>query len=153
MTVFCWRWCNTMDGFQLISPQDNHSFLLNHFQWYPHRYLLPLPCCRCPQIKPPHDTPVVTSSDNSDASPNACWEKCSIMGNRYRTCSSPRRTFFLHALSFECTSKLCITFLNQFSAYFHIKKMHNTILSLNCVVRYYFSKIFHSYILTSRTAL
>ena len=36
------------------------------------------------------------------------------------TCSSPRRTFFLHALSFECTSKLCITFLNQFSVYFHI---------------------------------
>ena len=30
------------------------------------------------------------------------------------TCSSPRRTFFLHALSFECTSKLCGTFLNQF---------------------------------------
>ena len=36
------------------------------------------------------------------------------------TCSSPRRTFFLHALSCECTSKLCITFLNQFSVYFHI---------------------------------
>ena len=36
------------------------------------------------------------------------------------TCSSPRGTFFLHALSFECTSKLCITFLNQFSVYFHI---------------------------------
>ena len=34
------------------------------------------------------------------------------------TCSSPRRTFFLHALSFECTSKLCCTFLNQFSDYF-----------------------------------
>ena len=43
------------------------------------------------------------------------------------TCSSPRRTFFLHALSFECTSKLCGTFLNQFLYYFHIKKMHNTI--------------------------
>ena len=36
------------------------------------------------------------------------------------TCSSPRRTFFIHALSFECTSKLCIIFLNQFSVYFHI---------------------------------
>ena len=36
------------------------------------------------------------------------------------TCSSPRRTFFLHALSFECTSKTCITFLNQFSVYFLI---------------------------------
>ena len=44
----------------------------------------------------------------------------------YKTCSSPRRTFFLHALSFECTSKLCIAFLNQFSVYFHIKRMHNT---------------------------
>ena len=38
------------------------------------------------------------------------------------TCSSPRWTFFLHAISFECTSKLCITFLNQFSVYFHLKK-------------------------------
>ena len=37
-----------------------------------------------------------------------------------KTCSSPRRTFFLHALSFECTTKMCITFLNQFLAYFHI---------------------------------
>ena len=36
------------------------------------------------------------------------------------TCSSPRRPLFLHALSFECTSKLCIMFLNQFSVYFHI---------------------------------
>ena len=43
------------------------------------------------------------------------------------TCSSPRRPLFLHALSFECTSKLCGTFLNQFSDYFNIKKMHNTI--------------------------
>ena len=43
------------------------------------------------------------------------------------TCSSPRRLLFLHALSFECSSKLCITFLNQFTVYFHIKKMHNTI--------------------------
>ena len=58
----------------------------------------------------------------------------------YLTCSSPRRTFFLHALSFECTSKLCITFLNQFSVYFRIFKMHNTILSLNCVVRHSFFK-------------
>ena len=36
------------------------------------------------------------------------------------TFSSPRRTFLLHALSFEYTSKLCITFLIQFSVYFHI---------------------------------
>ena len=44
-----------------------------------------------------------------------------------KTCSSPRRPLFIHALSFQCTSKLCGTFLNQFSDYFHIKKMHNTI--------------------------
>ena len=42
------------------------------------------------------------------------------VGTILLTCSSPRQTFFLHALSFECTSKLCITFLNQFSVYFHI---------------------------------
>ena len=37
-----------------------------------------------------------------------------------KTSSSPRRTFFIHALLFECTSKLCITFLNQLSVCFHI---------------------------------
>ena len=36
------------------------------------------------------------------------------------TCSIPRRLLFLHALSFECTTKLGINFLNQFSVYFHI---------------------------------
>ena len=56
------------------------------------------------------------------------------------TCSSQRRTFFLLMLSFQCTSKLCITFLNQFSVYFHILKMHNTIQSLNCVVHHFFLK-------------
>ena len=30
----------------------------------------------------------------------------------FLTCSRPRQTFFLHAFSFECTSKLCISFLN-----------------------------------------
>ena len=34
--------------------------------------------------------------------------------------SSPRRPLFLHALSFQCTTKLCINFLNQFSFCFHI---------------------------------
>ena len=38
----------------------------------------------------------------------------------YKTWSSLRRPIFLHALSFECTSKPCINFLNQFSVYFHI---------------------------------
>ena len=36
------------------------------------------------------------------------------------TSSIPRRLLFLHDLSFECTSKLCINFINQFSVYFHI---------------------------------
>ena len=37
-----------------------------------------------------------------------------------KTWSSPKRPLFLHALSFDCTTKLCINFLNQFSVYFHI---------------------------------
>ena len=45
-------------------------------------------------------------------SASSCW-----------TFSSPRRPLFLHALSFECTSKLCIPFLNQF----FFKWMHYTI--------------------------
>ena len=36
------------------------------------------------------------------------------------TCSIPIRPLFIHTLSFECTTKLCINFLNQFSVYFHI---------------------------------
>ena len=44
-----------------------------------------------------------------------------------QTCYRPRRTLFLYALSFECTSKLCVTFLNQFSVYFPISTMHYTI--------------------------
>ena len=45
----------------------------------------------------------------------------SDLGSSYSmTFSSPRRPLFLHALSFECTSKLCINFLNRFSVYFHI---------------------------------
>ena len=36
------------------------------------------------------------------------------------TWSSPRHPLFLHTLSFDCTSKLCINFINQFSVYFHI---------------------------------
>ena len=42
------------------------------------------------------------------------------ISNVLMTCSSPRQTFFLHVLSFQCTSKLCDAFLNQFSVYFHI---------------------------------
>ena len=32
----------------------------------------------------------------------------------------PKTSTFLHTLSFECTSKLCINFLNKISVYFHI---------------------------------
>ena len=54
---------------------------------------------------------------------------------------------FLHALSFECTSNLCINFLNQFSVYFQIKKMYYTIKSLNCVVHWkYFKNILRLFI-------
>ena len=38
-----------------------------------------------------------------------------------KTWSSPRRPLFLHVLSFECTTKLCINFLNQFSVFFIFK--------------------------------
>ena len=69
------------------------------------------------------------------------------------TCSRPRRPLFLHALSFECTSKLCINFLNQFSFFFHILKMHYTSQSLNCVVCHLFSIILYSHSSNSRTVL
>ena len=32
----------------------------------------------------------------------------SMLKEIYDTCSSPIRPLFLHALSFECTSKLCV---------------------------------------------
>ena len=35
-------------------------------------------------------------------------------------CDNGRRTFFLHTLSSECTSKMCITFLGLFLVYFHL---------------------------------
>ena len=69
------------------------------------------------------------------------------------TCSSPRRPLFLHALSFECTSKLCAIFINIIFVYFHGKRMHNTIQSLNYAMRNCFSIFLHSYLLTSRTVL
>ena len=45
------------------------------------------------------------------------------------TCVSLRRPLFLHALSFECTSKLCITFLGQFSVFFTFQDaLHNLVI-------------------------
>ena len=37
-----------------------------------------------------------------------------------KTCSTPKSPLFLHVLSLECSTKLCINCLNQFSVYFHI---------------------------------
>ena len=64
----------------------------------------------------------------------------------HKACSSPRQTIFLHALSFQCTSKLCVTFINQFLVYFHIK----TTQSLNCVMQHFPPKILNRYSLNSR---
>ena len=55
------------------------------------------------------------------------WRTLLTIARSLTTCSGSRRTFFLHALSFQCTSKLCLTFLNLFLVYFHILRMHNTI--------------------------
>ena len=57
-----------------------------------------------------------------------------------QTCSSPRRPLFLHALSFEGTSKRCVNFLNLFFVYFRSLKMHYSIQSLNCAVCHFFQK-------------
>ena len=43
------------------------------------------------------------------------------------TWSSPRRHIFLLGISFEWTTKLCIDFLNQFSFYFPISIVQDTI--------------------------
>ena len=52
----------------------------------------------------------------------SCMRKCDyFLKTTPMTCSSPRRPLFLHTLSFECTSKLCVTFLNQFSVFFIFK--------------------------------
>ena len=71
----------------------------------------------------------------------------------YQTCSSPRRTFFLHALSFECTSNCAVLFSTKFYIIFILKKCitqfsHWIVSCVNV-----FSKIFYSYVLTSRTVL
>ena len=58
--------------------------------------------------------------DSISVAPGPIFSTLDTVCMRILTCSSPRRTFFLHALSFECTSKLWVTFLNQFSIYFHI---------------------------------
>ena len=40
--------------------------------------------------------------------------------NNVKDLVQPKTSTFLHALSFECNSKLCIHFLSQFFVYFHI---------------------------------
>ena len=52
------------------------------------------------------------------------------------TCSSPRRPLFLHALSFECTSKLCIIFSTNFQFNFTLKNaLHNLVIELCSVLK------------------
>ena len=61
------------------------------------------------------------------------WKsKIVILGEVLVTWSSPRRQLFLHALSFECTSNLCIKFINQFSKIFsHLNSArHNLVIEL-----------------------
>ena len=58
---------------------------------------------------------------NMDHSNYRCYTTCLILAISMQTYSSPRRPLFLHALSFQCTSNLCINFLKQFSVYFHIQ--------------------------------
>ena len=49
------------------------------------------------------------------------FERLDELITHLMTCSSPRRPLLLHALSFGCTSKLWITFLNQFLVFFIFK--------------------------------
>ena len=42
--------------------------------------------------------------------------------NGVLTCSSPRHPLFLHALSFECTTKFCINFSTNFQFIFTLKQ-------------------------------
>ena len=63
--------------------------------------------------------PVVSGASNVCFETKGC-NSCCKRGISCVTCSIPRRPLFLHMLSFECTTKLCINFLNQFSVYFHI---------------------------------
>ena len=63
--------------------------------------------------------PVVSGASNVCFETKGC-NSCCKRGISCVTCSIPRRPLFLHMLSFECTTKLCINFLNQCSVYFHI---------------------------------
>ena len=48
------------------------------------------------------------------------------------TWSSPRRSLFLHSLSFECTTKLCINLFNQFSVFLHLKSARQNLVIELC---------------------
>ena len=68
------------------------------------------------------------------------------------TCSRPRRPLFLHALSFESTSNMCITFLNQFLVFFIFKNaLHTLVIELCCTTFFFnilqlFIKFTHSFV-------
>ena len=62
--------------------------------------------------------------------------KCALPGNVDMTWSSPRRPLFLHSLSFECTEKLCISFLNQLSFFSHLNsELHNLVIELCSILK------------------
>ena len=44
----------------------------------------------------------------------------------------PNTSIFLHALSFECTTKLCINFLNQFSLFSHLNSARDNLVIELC---------------------
>ena len=127
-----WFWCHFFFYWILISILPYFPFS----SWFTkisstqtrHRFFLPmlqttnflLSCLfwhmwyNCPK----HPSPQKSTSETKKQYLNHCtstpyWKSS-------RTCSSPRHPLFLHALSFECTSKLCINVLNRFSVYFHI---------------------------------
>ena len=52
----------------------------------------------------------------------------------FMTSSRSIRTLFLHPLSFECTLKLEVKYLNQFSINFHIEIVYDTNKVLNHVL-------------------
>ena len=108
---------------KISSTQTRHRFFLPMLQTT--NFLLSCLFWHMWYNCPKHPSPQKSTSETKKQYLNHCtstpyWKSS-------RTCSSPRHPLFLHALSFECTSKLCINVLNQFSVYFHIQRMHNTI--------------------------
>ena len=101
---------------KISSTQTRHRFFLPMLQTT--NFLLSCLFWHMWYNCPKHPSPQKSTSETKKQYLNHCtstpyWKSS-------RTCSSPRHPLFLHALSFECTSKLCINVLNRFSVYFHI---------------------------------